>query len=88
MASATFIPKDREGWWGGPDLRVRCTRDFNVVLTPEAGERHKARGGNVYVGKRCGHLHVSYPLKRPRAAWAELKIEFEDAQLETSHAHH
>ncbi len=53
-------------WWGGPDKRVRCTKDGKVVMTLEGAQRtilKASRGPRwtlmvAYTGV-CGHLHLS-----------------------------
>lgn len=67
----TYVPSNRQGWWGGPDTRVRCcTCDKVVFESQELAERSAAKvrdrehrqDGKVmqaYLG-RCGHWHVGH----------------------------
>lgn len=70
--SPTYVPLGRQGWWGGPDLRERCTKDDFVVLTEEKAkeraEKVRLKPGmerfSAYKGKTCGYWHVG--IKRSR----------------------
>lgn len=65
MKAETYIPKDKEGWWGTPDTRLRCKADNKVVFFSErdaeiSAKRATGRGTPMkhYLGK-CGHWHTS-----------------------------
>lgn len=72
MAAPTYIPNNRRGWWGGPDLRVRCCKDDKVVFADESAAARsaaKVRGRgeatmHAYRG-RCGHWHVGHRYGAP-----------------------
>lgn len=65
MKSPCYIPEEREGWWGGPDKRLRCRADDKVVFATEldakrAAEKATNRGTPMkYYRGRCGHLHTA-----------------------------
>lgn len=70
MKSPCYVPEGREGWWGGPDTRLRCRADDKVVFFSEADAQKAAnkatnRGEPMkwYRGK-CGHLHIARDKKR------------------------
>jgi len=65
VKAKTYIPVDREGWWGKPDLRLRCTVDHKVIFANELDAMRSARKAtnrgtpmHAYKGK-CGHWHTS-----------------------------
>lgn len=65
VRAGTYIPEGKEGWWGKPDLRLRCKADHKVVF---ANEQDAIRSANkatnrgtpmkAYRGK-CGYWHTS-----------------------------
>jgi hypothetical protein len=55
----TYIPDSREGWWGGPDTRLRCTLDDKVVKTEEGARKTAARANLVAYQGPCGHWHLT-----------------------------
>ena len=70
MKARCYIPEEREGWWGGPDKRLRCTADDKVVFGTEkdaerAAAKATARGEPmIHYRGRCGHLHVARKRQR------------------------
>lgn len=63
--ASTYIPANRMGYWGGKDMRTRCTGCGKVWFPDEAGANRaaasaRARGTamHAYLGK-CGHWHTS-----------------------------
>lgn len=70
VKAATYIPEEREGWWGGPDTRLRCAADHKVVFqTEHAAQRsadkatHRGTAMHAYLGK-CGHWHTARTTRR------------------------
>ncbi len=65
MKARTYVPEEREGWWGGPDKRLRCTIDHKVVFAHEAdakrsADKATARGSPMQAYRaKCGHWHTS-----------------------------
>lgn len=65
-----YIPEEREGWWGGPDKRLRCTQDDKVVFATEqdaerAAAKATARGEPmIHYRGRCGYLHIARKRQR------------------------
>lgn len=72
MTAETYTPSSRIGWWGGPDMRIRCLQDDKVVFPDQAAAEQsaakiRARGNTAredermcaYRGK-CGHWHVGH----------------------------
>lgn len=79
MAAEVYIPQDRQGWWGGPDLRPRCAACHKVVFPSQAHAEYSAANArnralerapradgkvmNAYLGK-CGQWHVGHGKRR------------------------
>lgn len=65
----TYIPEDREGWWGKPDKRLRCRKHHKVVFTETQAERSAQKATNrgtpmhAYLGN-CGHWHTARTRER------------------------
>ena len=70
MKSPCYIPEEREGWWGGPDKRLRCRADDKVVFATEqdaqrAAAKATARGEPMHSYRgRCGHMHIARTRRR------------------------
>jgi len=67
----TYVPVDREGWWGGPDTRRRCTRTDKVVKDERDAKRrareirNEARKSGdqymeAYACAHCGWWHLGH----------------------------
>lgn len=87
MKAPVFVPANRRGWWGGDDIRPRCSACGKVVIADQVTAETKAarireRGSKlgddqmvVYLGP-CGHWHLTSRghTRRARVATAD---EFE-----------
>ena len=62
MKATTYVPEHRSGWWGGPDVRLRCSMDDKVVFATEQDAQESNDRANdpmtYYLGP-CGHWHVT-----------------------------
>lgn len=70
MKAGTYIPEEREGWWGGPDTRLRCKADHKVIFANEgdatrSANKATARGTAMHAYKgACGHWHTTRTTRR------------------------
>ncbi len=70
------VPTDRQGWWGGADLRPRCSVSGKVAFPSQAHAEYSAarvrerealrkprpdgKVMNAYQCKSCGQWHVGH----------------------------
>lgn len=69
MSAPVVVPENRQGWWGGPDTRPRCSECGKVVFDQARAERSALKATErgtpmkAYRGK-CGHWHTSRSRRR------------------------
>lgn len=81
--ASTYVPNALQGWWGGPDLRVRCTLCSKVVFDCQekaeasAAKTREREYEQSFPWKHknemqaylgsCGHWHVGHSKRKQRS---------------------